>query len=212
VWHGPSLLTDHDIYLFKEGTHFRLYTKLGSHPLNVEGREGTHFAVWAPNAERAAVIGDFNGWNPDSHPLKIRWDGSGIWEGFIPGVSKGVRYKYQILSKHNHYQVQKGDPFAFCWEEPPRTASLVWPLDYRWRDQGWMKDRGTNNPPEAPQSIYEVHLGSWRRNPDENNRWLSYRESAHRLVDYVKDMGCTHVEFLPLMEHPFYGSWGYQIT
>ena len=212
VYHGPSLLTEHDIYLFKEGTHFRLYTKLGAHPWNVEGEEGTLFAVWAPNAESVSVIGDFNDWDPGSHPLEPRWDSSGIWEGFIPGLGKGALYKYEIVSKRSGHRARKGDPFAFCWEEPPRTASVVWSPDHAWGDKAWMADRARRSHPEGPQSIYEVHLGSWRREPEAHNRWLTYQESGERLVDYVLDMGFTHVEFLPLMEHPFYGSWGYQIT
>jgi 1,4-alpha-glucan branching enzyme len=156
------------------------------------------------------VVGDFNRWNPDSHPLAIRWDGSGIWEGFIPGVGKGSLYKYHIESKYNGYKVDKGDPFSYMWEISPRTASVVWDLDYEWEDENWMKNRGRYNAPDSPLSVYEVHLGSWRRVPEENNRFLTYREIAPLLVQYVKDMGFTHVEFLPVMEHPFYGSWGYQ--
>jgi len=212
VQHGPSLLTDHDIYLFKEGTHFRLYTKLGAHPLSVDSREGTLFAVWAPNAEQVSVIGDFNAWNAASHPLQARWDGSGIWEGFVPGVRQGALYKYAVRSRDKRYQGQKGDPFAFCWEAPPRTASVVWPLGYTWNDLDWMQSRARHNQLQAPQSIYELHLGSWRRSAENSGRWLSYQEAADQLADYVVDMGFTHVEFLPLMEHPFYGSWGYQIT
>jgi 1,4-alpha-glucan branching enzyme len=210
VVHGPTLLTDQDIYLFKEGNHFRLYQKLGSHMMMSGGVEGTYFAVWAPNAEHVSVIGDFNQWNPKSHPLEVRWDGSGIWEGFIPGITKGILYKYHIMSKHNGHTVDKGDPFAFFWEISPKTASLVWDLEYKWNDREWMRNRGKHNALNSPLSIYEVHLGAWRRVPEENNRFLTYRELARYLADYVKDMGFTHVEFLPVMEHPFYGSWGYQ--
>jgi 1,4-alpha-glucan branching enzyme len=205
-----SLFTDHDIYLFKEGNHFQLYDKLGSHPMTSDGVEGTYFSVWAPNAERVMVIGDFNGWNQDSHPLRARWDESGIWEGFIPGIRKGDTYKYHIVSRYNKYRVDKGDPYAFYWELPPKTASRVWELDYEWNDSEWMSDRHKVNSLNAPFSVYEVHPGSWKRVPDEDNRFLNYRELAHSLADYVKEMGFTHVELLPIMEHPFYGSWGYQ--
>ncbi len=210
VIHDLSLLTDHDIYLFKEGNHFRLYEKLGSHVMKVNGLEGTFFALWAPDAESVSVIGDFNGWNTRSHPLEGRWDGSGIWEGFIPGVGNGSLYKYHIVSKYNNYYVNKADPYAFFWEVSPKTASIVWDIGYEWGDAEWMRDRRKANAHNAPISIYEVHLGSWKKKPEENNRFLNYREMAHELAEYVKEMGYTHVEFLPLMEHPFYGSWGYQ--
>jgi len=209
---GVSLLTEHDIYLFKQGRHFRLYDKLGAHVQAAEGIAGVHFAVWAPNARRVAVIGDFNGWRAEAHPLFPRQDDSGIWEGFIPGVSRGARYKYHLTSQHGNYQVEKTDPFAHHTEVPPRTASVVWDLDYRWNDQAWMQERGRANALNAPLSIYEAHLGSWRRVPEEGNRSLSYREHASQLADYVHDMGFTHVELLPVTEHPFYGSWGYQTT
>jgi 1,4-alpha-glucan branching enzyme len=212
VQKGVSLLTEHDIYLFKEGRHFRLCDKLGAHVHVEEGVAGVHFAVWAPNARRVAVIGDFNGWRAEAHPLFPRQDDSGIWEGFIPGVSRGTRYKYHLTSRHGDYQVEKTDPFARHTEVAPRTASVVWDLDYRWDDQAWMQERGRANALNAPLSIYEAHLGSWRRVPEEGNRSLSYREHASQLADYVRDMGFTHVEFLPVTEHPFYGSWGYQTT
>ncbi len=205
-----SLLTDHDIYLFKEGTHFRLYEKLGSHVVESEGIKGTFFAVWAPNAESVSVIGDFNGWNAETHPLMVRPGGSGIWEGFLPGVGQGTLYKYHIVSRLNKYTVDKGDPFAFYWELPPNTASVVWDLDYKWKDKAWIDQRQKTQSLEAPASIYEVHLGSWKRDPSEPNRILSCGEIAAELSKYVKDMGFTHIEFLPVMEHPFYGSWGYQ--
>jgi 1,4-alpha-glucan branching enzyme len=209
---GVSLLTEHDIYLFKEGRHFRLYDKLGAHVHAVEDVAGVYFAVWAPNARRVAVIGDFNGWRAEAHLLFPRQDDSGIWEGFIPGVSRGARYKYHLTSRHGNYQVEKTDPFARHTEVAPRTASVVWELDYRWDDQAWMQERGRANALNAPLSIYEAHLGSWRRVPEEGNRSLSYREHASQLADYVRDMGFTHVELLPVTEHPFYGSWGYQTT
>ncbi len=211
VLYNFTLFSDYDIYLFKEGKHFSLYKKLGSHPLSFEGTEGTYFAVWAPNAKMVSVIGDFNKWDRESHPLKVRDDSSGIWEGFIPGVSRGDRYKYYLVSNYNNYSSEKGDPYAFFWEIPPKTASIVWDLHYEWRDQEWMSKRGRFNSLDSPISIYEVHIGSWRRVPEEGNRFLNYREIAPYLVEYVKEMGFTHVEFLPIMEHPFYGSWGYQV-
>ncbi|NWF94255.1 MAG: 1,4-alpha-glucan branching protein GlgB [Syntrophaceae bacterium] len=210
VLHHMSVMTDHDIYLFKEGSHFNLYNKLGSHILSKEGVEGTYFAVWAPNARKVSVMGDFNQWNKESHPLQVRWDGSGIWEGFVPGVCHGTAYKYHLVSNHHNHSVDKGDPYAFRWECPPRTASIVWDLHYEWGDREWMKNRHRFNGLDDPFAIYEVHLGSWRRVPEEGNRFLTYREIAPYLVDYVKEMGFSHVEFLPVMEHPFYGSWGYQ--
>jgi len=207
-----SLLTDHDIYLFKEGSHFHLFDKLGSRQLSIEGVKGTYFAVWAPNAERVSVIGNFNHWDKADHPLHVRWDGSGIWEGFLPGVFAGSSYKYHLVSRYHSYRVDKGDPYAFRWEVPPKTGSVVWDLDYEWNDGEWMKYRGCHNRLDAPHSIYEVHLGSWRRVPEEGNRFMTYREIAPHLASYVKEMGFTHVEFLPVMEHPFYGSWGYQMA
>jgi 1,4-alpha-glucan branching enzyme len=207
---GQSSLTDQDIYLFKEGNHFRLYEKLGAHPGTLKGKRGTFFAVWAPNAGSVSVMGDFNGWDRNAHPLNVRWDGSGIWEGFVPGVKMGAVYKYYVASRHGNYKVDKGDPFAFFWEEPPETASIVWDLDYGWTDDDWMKERARHNSLGAPTSIYEVHPGSWRRVPEEDDRPLTYRELAEQLPAYAKDMGFTHVQFMPVMEHPFYGSWGYQ--
>lgn len=210
VIHGTSLLTDEDIYLFKEGSHFRLYEKLGSHVRSVEGIQGTHFAVWAPNAEKVSVIGDFNGWRRDSHPLTVRWDSSGIWEGFVPGVGHGSIYKYHIVSKNRHLHLEKGDPFAFQWEIPPKTASVVWDLTYKGSEGNWSEKRSRMNALNSPMSIYEMHFASWRRVPEENNRPLTYREMAKYLPEYLLIMGYTHVEFLPMMEHPFCGSWGYQ--
>jgi 1,4-alpha-glucan branching enzyme len=206
-----QLLTADDFYLFNEGSHLRLYRKLGAHPATVDGVAGTHFAVWAPDAERVSVIGDFNGWKPESHPLQSS-GGSGIWKGFIPGIGTGTLYKYHIRARHHDYQVEKADPFAFSSEIPPKTASVVWDLTYTWSDRDWMARRGRANAGDAPISIYEVHLGSWMRVPEEGNRSLSYRELAPKLASYVESLGFTHVEFLPVMEHPFFGSWGYQIT
>ncbi|HEX5419709.1 MAG TPA: 1,4-alpha-glucan branching protein GlgB [Gammaproteobacteria bacterium] len=203
-----SLLNDQDIYYFREGSHSRLYRVLGAHPAVVGGRAGVQFAMWAPNAERASVIGDFNGWDPRANPLQVRGDSSGIWEGFIEGIEQGQAYKYHIRSHHHGYEVDKTDPFGFYAEIPPRTASRVWALDYAWGDREWMQRRAQAGALNAPWSIYEIHLGSWSRTED--GRSLSYREIAEPLADYVAEMGFTHVEFLPLMEHPFYGSWGYQ--
>ncbi len=208
--HAISLLSEQDIYLLKEGNHFRIYEKLGAHLIEVKGVAGTYFAVWAPNAERVSVVGDFNGWNAQAHALSSRWDGSGIWEGFIPGAQHGMLYKYHIESKVNGYKVDKGDPLGLSWEVSPRTATRIWKLDYKWGDGAWMRDRAEKNNLNGPMSIYEVHLGSWRRVPEEGNRFLTYREMAPLLADYVAETGFTHVEFLPVMEHPFYGSWGYQ--
>ena len=205
-----SLVSDYDVYLFRQGNHFRLYERLGSHPVVLEGTQGTFFAVWAPNAAEVSVIGDFNGWEAGKNPLAVRSDGSGIWEGFIPDVGHGALYKYRIRSRYNDYSVDKGDPFAYYWEIPPKTASIVWDLTYTWRDRAWMRGREENNSPDAPISIYEVHPGSWRKVPEEENRSLSYREAADKLADHMLDAGFTHVEFLPIMEHPFYASWGYQ--
>ncbi len=203
-------LTDLDIHLFREGNHFKLYEKLGTHLTTMEGTPGVSFAVWAPNAERVSVVGDFNGWNAEAHPLQPRWDGSGIWEGFVPGLEKGTLYKYRIISQHNKYVVSKSDPFAFLFECPPQTASRVWDLEYAWGDRKWMNSRSQRNALNAPMAVYEVHIGSWRRVLEEGNRPLTYRELAHQLAGYVKEMGYTHVELMPVMEHPFYGSWGYQ--
>ncbi len=209
---GATTLNDHDVYFFKEGTHCKLYGKLGSHMAEVEGVSGAHFAVWAPNANMVSVVGDFNNWKTKSHPLKVRDDWSGIWEGFIPGIKEGEIYKYHISSRYHGYKADKCDPFAFHHETPPKTGSKVWRLDYKWNDREWMETRKKHNSLKAPISIYEVHMGSWRRVPEDGNRPLNYREMAHWLADYVKDMGFTHVEFLPLTEYPFYGSWGYQVT
>jgi 1,4-alpha-glucan branching enzyme len=211
VRHDLTLLTDQDLYLFNEGTHYRLYEKLGSHPLAGNGEDGTYFAVWAPDAERVFVIGNFNGWNRQSHPLRPRAS-SGIWEGFIPGVRQGEIYKYLVESRHGGYRAEKADPFGRHFEVPPRTGSVVWGLDYQWKDEEWMASRAARNALEAPQAIYEVHLGSWMRAPGQSPGFLTYRDLAPRLAEHVTKLGFTHVEFLPVMEHPFYGSWGYQTT
>src|SRR5881397_2534516 len=206
-----SLLTDHDLYLFNEGSHLKLYERLGSHTRVVNGREGTNFAVWAPDADKVFVMGSFNRWNKTAQELHPRGQ-SGIWEGFVPDVGHGDAYKYHVVSRYHGYKVDKADPVAFHAETPPRTASIVWNLDYEWHDQDWMSSRANRNSIHSAISIYEVHLGSWRRIPEQKNRWLSYREIAPKLAEYVAQMGFTHVEFLPLTEHPFYGSWGYQTT
>ena len=206
-----EFLTPHDIYLFREGTHARLYEKFGSH-LAGRGEKGVYFTVWAPNAEAVSVIGDFNDWNPDRHPMSARADGSGVWEAFVPEAAKGSVYKYRIRSRWNGHVADKIDPFAFYNECPPDTASRVWDLDYAWGDDKWMRERGATGSRKAPVSIYEVHLGSWRRVPEDNFRSLNYREIAVPLAEYVKRMGFTHVELMPVMEHPFFGSWGYQVT
>ena len=206
-----SLLGDKDFYLFNEGSHTRLYDKFGAHLMRVDGQEGTYFAVWAPNAERVFVSGSFNDWSQQSHPLTPKGN-SGVWEGFIPGLGVGTLYKYVIHSRFANYRVEKADPFAVFNEIPPKKASIVWNLDYSWGDEKWLGERGRRISLAQPISIYEVHLGSWRRIPEEGNRSLSYRELAPLLADYVRETGFTHVEFLPLMDHPFFGSWGYQIT
>ncbi len=209
---GVSRLTDYDIFLFKQGQHTHLFDKLGAHLMSADGVDGVHFALWAPNATRVSVIGDFNHWAADMHPLQPRQDGSGIWEGFVPGVAKGAIYKYRISSRYQGYEVEKADPFAFFCEKPPRTASVVWDLGNTWHDQDWIERRQQHDTLNAPWSVYEIHLGSWRRVPEQDNRSLSYRELAEQLIAYVHDLGFTHVEFLPITEHPFYGSWGYQTT
>jgi 1,4-alpha-glucan branching enzyme len=206
-----SLLTGFDIELFKAGKHFRLYEKLGAHPVMHNGQRGTYFAVWAPNASRVHVIGNFNSWDRESHPMQLRWDGSGIWEQFIPGIGQGDYYKYHIMA-HDGYEVEKMDPFGVHCETPPRTASVVCDLQYKWNDKTWCRQRASVPAMEKPLSVYEMHLGSWRRKKEDQDRFLSYRELAEELPAYCKYMGYTHVEFMPVMEHPFYGSWGYQIT
>ncbi|WP_299672734.1 1,4-alpha-glucan branching protein GlgB [uncultured Polaribacter sp.] len=206
-----SLFTEFDINLFKAGKHYRLYEKFGAHITTVDGEVGTYFAVWAPSAKMVSVIGDFNFWLEGEHHLNVRWDGSGIWEGFIPGVKKGNIYKYKIQSSHNDIVTEKADPFARRCEHPPKTASVVWEDTYAWKDKKWMKNRKKNNALDAPFSVYEVHLGSWKRQIEEN-RFLSYVELADQLVAYVEEMNFTHVEFMPIMEYPYDPSWGYQLT
>jgi len=200
------MISDHDVYLFREGTHSRLYEKLGCHPRPVGGAQ---FAVWAPNAQAVSVIGDWNGWTAGAHPLEPRPDGSGIWEGVAADAAHGHAYKYRIWSRHGDYVVDKADPFAFCAEHPPATASRIWNTGYSWNDGEWMASRAARNALDAPMSVYEVHLGSWRRRDGE---FLGYRELAHQLAEHALAMGFTHVELMPVTEHPFYGSWGYQTT
>ena len=203
-------LTDFDLHLIGEGTHYRTWEKLGAHPGRLDGVPGTFFRVWAPNAQRVSAIGDFNGWNREAAPLAPRAS-SGIWEGFVPGVRAGDLYKYYVESQYGGYAVEKADPYGFAAEIRPRTASKVWDLSaYAWQDGEWMRARPSRRPHEEALSIYEVHLGSWMRVPEEGNRWLTYREIAPRLADHVRRLGFTHVEMMPVSEHPFDGSWGYQ--
>jgi len=209
---SPGLLTDFDLHLFSEGTHTRAYEKLGAHPHVVEGKMGVVFAVWAPNAKAVSVIGDFNGWRCGANPMGSRGT-SGLWECFIPGLEPGENYKYAITSRYGGYRVDKADPCAFFSEVRPRTSSRIWDLSrYQWGDEEWMRTRGRRHQLDAPMSIYELHAGSWRRVPGEKNRWLTYREMAPLLARTMREMGFTHVEFLPLTEHPFDGSCGYQTT
>ncbi len=204
-------LSSQDLHLFNEGNYLRAYEKLGAHTVTQKGVDGTHFAVWAPGAQSVSVIGDFNLWNPTEHPLK-RDGASGIWIGFIPGVGHGANYKYHIVSDGGHYAAEKADPYGFTGEIGPKTASIVWQLDYDWHDADYLTARKAKQTNDAPISIYEVHLGSWMRMPEEGNRFLSYREIAPKLAEYASSLGFTHVELMPLTEHPFAGSWGYQTT
>ncbi len=206
-----SLFTDFDIDLFKAGKHYRLYEKFGSHITTVDGVKGTYFAVWAPSAKHVSVIGDFNYWIEGEHQLFVRWDESGIWEGFIPGVGQGSTYKYKIQSHNNDIKTEKADPYGRRCEHPPNTASIVWEDDYKWNDKNWLKKRKKHNAINAPFSVYEVHLGSWKKHVEEG-RFLSYVELADELVSYVKEMNFTHVELMPVMEFPYDPSWGYQLT
>jgi 1,4-alpha-glucan branching enzyme len=195
-----NLLTETDLYLLNEGRHLRLYDKLGAHLVTDAGRSACHFAVWAPNAARVSVLGDWNGWTPE-RDLLSNLGQSGVWQGCVEGVQEGQRYVYQITSRYRDYQIDKADPFAFSAQLPPDRASVVTRLDYTWGDQEWRQTRQQRQALSAPQSIYELHLGSWRRTPD--GKFLSYREVAPLLVDYVAKLGFTHVELLPIMEHPF---------
>ena len=204
-----SLLTDFDISLFSAGKHFRIYEKLGSRPIEIDGKWGTYFAVWAPDARSVAVKGNFNNWKPRTHPLNARRDGSGIWEGWIEGIGKGTLYKYHLVS-YDGRQLERGDPYARYWEAPPNTASIVWDTYYEWQDGDWMKKRGSRQTPESPFSVYEVHLGSWKKASADKSP--GYRDLADELVAYVTQMGFAHVQFLPVMEHPYFPSWGYQVT
>jgi len=206
-----SLFNENDIQSFRNGTHAFLYRHFGAHPMTLNGVEGTYFAVWAPNAQRVAVIGNFNHWNIEEHVLHVRWDSSGVWEGFLPHVAKGEAYKYAITTTDNRI-LEKADPFGFYWEHRPRTGTITWENGYKWSDLTWMTSRDKKNSLHAPISVYEIHLASWRRNPNNPDAFLSYREIASELVPYVKEMGFTHVELMPVMEHPFDGSWGYQVT
>jgi 1,4-alpha-glucan branching enzyme len=205
-----SLFTDFDIDLFKGGKHFRLYEKLGAHLIEVDGVKGVYFAVWAPSARSVSVVGDFNYWIQGEHSLQVRWDSSGIWEGFIPGIEKGTTYKYKIQSNNGGIITEKADPFALYCEHPPHTASVVWDLEYKWKDNKWMDTRKEHNDLDKPYSVYEVHLGSWKRNAE--GKFLTYLELAEDLVNYVKETGFTHVEFMPIMEYPYDPSWGYQLV
>jgi 1,4-alpha-glucan branching enzyme len=211
VW-NYSLLSEEDVVNFRQGTNYSLYKKFGSHSIRVKDVEGMYFCVWAPNASSVSVIGNFNSWKKQVHELFPRWDKSGIWEGFIPHVQWEEAYKYHIVG-YKKREVDKGDPFAHFWEKRPGTASITWNMHYEWKDKEWMKKRKKHNSLEAPWSVYEVHLASWQR-PDKNNEesYNTYDQIRERLVPYVKEMGFTHVEFLPVMEHPFDGSWGYQCT
>ena len=204
------VLTDYDLYLFGEGRHTRIYEKLGAHPMVIGPARGVHFAVWAPNAARVSVVGDFNAWDGRRHPMRVL-GASGVWEIFIPGMAHGERYKFEILARHGEV-VLKSDPFGFAFERPPLTSSVVSTSTYEWKDAGWMGERErAGSWFRRPVATYEVHLGSWARVPEEGNRYLTYAELAARLIPYVKEMGFTHIELLPVMEHPYSGSWGYQV-
>lgn len=209
-----SFFSDFDIELFKAGKHFKLYEKFGAHLCDHDGREGCYFSVWAPNANHVSVIGSFNEWNNGQHTLLPRWDKSGIWEGFIPDVKKGESYKFHIINKFNGIKLDKADPYAFYAEQPPSTASRVWKTKaaYKWSDKKWMENRASAHTWQSPVSVYEVHLGSWMKPTREEEVWYSYEELIDKLVPYVKKMGFTHIEMMPVMEHPYFPSWGYQIT
>ena len=206
-----SLFTDHDIYLFREGKHYKLYDKFGSHNAEVNGEKGVYFAVWAPFAKKVSVIGDFNNWNPETHHLFPRWDSSGIWEGFIPHLKWGDIYKYGIRSNKD-ILLEKGDPFALSWEQNVQASSVISTTWYEWSDENWLAERWKSNSLDAPISVYEMHLASWMRGVDDPERFFNYCEIAERLVPYLKEMNFTHVEFMPVMEYPYDPSWGYQVT
>jgi 1,4-alpha-glucan branching enzyme len=206
-----SLMTDDDVYLWHEGTHYRMYDRLGAHIVERDGTRGVHFGVWAPNAEYVSVVGSFNDWNDAATPLRLR-ESSGIWEGFVPGVEDGATYKYHVRSRYHMYRADKSDPFGTFHEVPPRTASIVHTLSHAWNDDEWMHGRAARQHHEKPISVYELHLGSWMRSPDAPDQVLSYRDLAPRLAEYVLERGYTHIELLPITEHPFYYSWGYQAT
>jgi 1,4-alpha-glucan branching enzyme len=207
----PPMITDYDLHLLGEGTHWRSYERLGAHLRTIDGVSGVNFAVWAPNAESVSVVGDFNFWDRRSHAMRKHIPG-GVWELFIPGIKLGSKYKFSVKHRGGHV-VDKCDPYGFASEVPPRTANIVTDLDaYQWNDANWISRRPEHNALDGPMSIYEVHLGSWRRDPSEPDRWLSYRELAPQLAEYCNQMGFTHVELLPVSEHPFTGSWGYQTT
>jgi 1,4-alpha-glucan branching enzyme len=208
---NPKIIGDKDLHYFNEGTHRRLYERLGSRLVTLDGKPGVYFAVWAPNASAVSLIGDFNGWNGEKTPLRCKGD-SGVWETFVPGLAQGAIYKYRIVNRHSGQVLEKADPFAVHAETAPKTGSIVWSLDYEWGDGAWLKERKEKQRLQDPMSIYELHLGSWMRVPEQDNRGLNYREAAHKLPEYCRKMGFTHVELLPVMEHPFFGSWGYQST
>ncbi len=206
-----SLFSDFDVHLFRSGKHFKLYEKFGAHPVKNGSEDGTYFSVWAPGASNVSVIGNFNYWNRQANVLKVRWDSTGIWEGFIPNVGHGEIYKFAVTTREGKV-LEKGDPFASRWEEAPKTGTIIWNLDNDWKDKKWITKRRKNAGIAQPYSMYEVHFGSWRRKVEDNNRSLTYPEMIGELVGYVKECGFTHVQFMPLMEHPFFGSWGYQLT
>jgi len=216
----PTIFSDFDLYLFGQGKHYRIYEKMGAHPININGVEGVHFAVWAPNARTVSVIGDFNGWNRSANPMHLRHNDLGVWECFIPGLRVGTLYKYAILSRFNHYAVDKTDPYGFAFELRPNTASIVTDIhQHKWQDDAWMEQRGKHQELNSPISIYEVHPGSWKHVPErhvegapEEDRFMTYREMAVDLAQYVKEMGFTHIELMPVTEYPYDGSWGYQVT
>jgi 1,4-alpha-glucan branching enzyme len=206
-----QVISDYDLYLFGEGNHTRIYDKLGAHVVSVAGVEGVHFGVWAPNAQRVSVVGDFNGWDGRDHPMQ-HLAASGVWDVFVPTAKEGQRYKYEIHTRQGGLLL-KSDPYGSAFELPPATASIICRPLFDWQDEAWMRNRaGCDSWFHRPMATYEVHLGSWARIPEEGNRYLTYRELAGRLIPYVKEMGYSHIELLPVMEHPFSGSWGYQVT